>query len=104
MKEVIEKLKELKREEEGLEMGVPMEEPMGLEEMTSAGSSATGGSSGPFTAPLSCGCRRRCDRPIEAHLLTPAELARSLTRSSGHDGCGDHAADTALVGLRTRRG
>ena len=46
---IIDKLKQLKQEEEALEMGVPQE----LDEMTSAGSSATGGSSGPFTAPLS---------------------------------------------------
>jgi hypothetical protein len=48
---IIEKLKQLKYEEEALEMSEPQE----LEEMTSAGSSATGGSSGPFTAPLNFG-------------------------------------------------
>ena len=48
---VIDKLKQLKQEDESLEMSEPEE----LEEMTSAGSSATGGSSGPFTAPLNFG-------------------------------------------------
>ena len=46
---VIEKLKQLKQEEE---LADTLIAPQELEEMTSAGSSATGGSSGPFTAPL----------------------------------------------------
>lgn len=50
---VIEKLKQLKQEEELGETLIA--NPQELEEMTSAGSSATGGSSGPFTAPLSFG-------------------------------------------------
>lgn len=49
---VIEKLKQLKQEEE---LADTLIAPQELEEMTSAGSSATGGSSGPFTAPLNFG-------------------------------------------------
>jgi hypothetical protein len=49
---VIEKLKQLKQEELADTLIAPQEP---LEEMTSAGSSATGGSSGPFTAPLNFG-------------------------------------------------
>lgn len=49
---VIEKLKQLKQEEE---LADTLIAPQELDEMTSAGSSATGGSSGPFTAPLNFG-------------------------------------------------
>lgn len=49
---VIEKLKQLRQEEE---LANTLIAPQELEEMTSAGSSATGGSSGPFTAPLNFG-------------------------------------------------
>lgn len=47
---IIEKLKQLRQEEELADTFIA---PQELDEMTSAGSSATGGSSGPFTAPMS---------------------------------------------------
>lgn len=47
---IIAKLKQLKQEEE---LSDTLIAPQEIDEMTSAGSSATGGSSGPFTAPLS---------------------------------------------------
>lgn len=49
---IVEKLKQLKQEEE---LADTLIAPQELEEMTSAGSSATGGSSGPFTAPINFG-------------------------------------------------
>lgn len=69
---VIEKLKELKREEEAME-GMA---PEGLEEMTSAGSSATGGSSGPFTAPLNFGNGKE-DDIIKKEIPTIYEMTDS---------------------------
>lgn len=50
---IVEKLKQLKQEEELADTFIAPQES--IEEMTSAGSSATGGSSGPFTAPLNFG-------------------------------------------------
>ncbi len=72
---VIAKLKQLKQEEEALEMGIPQE----LDEMTSAGSSATGGSSGPFTAPLSFGGE---EEDVIKRDLPP--MVREMTDSSAN--------------------
>lgn len=73
---IIEKLKQLKQEEESLEISEPQE----LEEMTSAGSSATGGSSGPFTAPLSFGGE---EEDIIKRDLPPMVREMTDTSSSG---------------------
>ncbi len=73
---IINKLKQLKQEEEALEIGVPQE----LDEMTSAGSSATGGSSGPFTAPLSFGGE---EEDVIKRDLPPMVREMTDTSSSG---------------------
>jgi hypothetical protein len=74
---IIDKLKQLKQEEE---LGETLIAPQELEEMTSAGSSATGGSSGPFTAPLNFGNGEEDD---VIRMKTPIVAEMTDSSSSG---------------------
>lgn len=74
---IVEKLKQLKQEEE---LADTLIAPQELEEMTSAGSSATGGSSGPFTAPLNFGNGEEEDI---VRMKTPIVAEMTDSNSSG---------------------
>lgn len=75
---VIEKLKQLKQQEELADTFIV---PQEIDEMTSAGASATGGSSGPFTAPLNFG---NSDEDDLIRKNTPIVAEMTDTSSNGY--------------------